>query len=131
MIRSARISDKNKLLRLGIRCSSFVKENLAKVFLFEDKHQIKALACLDDKHCISNFFAEGFSRKSKAAGKLVRYLQRRYSSLHLSVEAKDVDMIKFYHEMDFKIVQENSPLLMMSWSLGCPPNRYYRLSDDS
>ena len=131
MIRNARFSDKNKLLRLSAKCSLLVRENLAKVFLFEDKHQIKALACLDEKHCIRTFFTENFWHKPKAAYKLVRYLQRHYSSLHLSVESSNMDMIKFYHEMGFKIVQENSPFVMMSWSLGCPPNRYYRLSDDS
>ena len=102
--------------------------------MFEDKHKIKGFISIADNNYIGALFVAPKFQNHKIGRKLLKYVQRRYPLLSLSVFVKNQRALQFYQQNDFKIISEQTEPstqereLRMCWGLGCKSGfrkRYY------
>lgn len=156
MIRAYRNQDLQPIsdlwLQTSLQCHNFIAESFwqnnlenikniyipnSQTFVFEDKHKIKGFISLMNENFIGACFVRKEFQNKRIGSKLIKFAQHHHSALQLQVYTKNQKAINFYHKHGFKIVDESicpdtrEKQLLMSWSLGCPPNRTYRRAGDS
>ena len=156
MIRKAKISDTDKILKIWLEASnqahSFVGENYwqkmvdsvknhylpyAKTLVFEDKRQIKGFISIVDNRHIGALFVLPKWQNQKIGKKLLKTAKRHHPLLSLNVFIKNTKAIMFYMQNDFKIISEQiepstkEKELNMCWGLGCKSGFSKRYKGDS